>query len=93
MAQEVECWTLHLVGGVATTAEVWGLNPEEAGVSHLDLKPICGGVWINFHQNRLCLYDWEINVPLCRGRLINRYSQHIGKQREAFDDYPAIFIS
>ena len=28
--QEVECRTLHLVGSVATTTRVWGLNPEEA---------------------------------------------------------------
>ena len=41
MAQEVECWTLHLVGGVVTTTRVWGLNPEEAG---LRFKVIFGNV-------------------------------------------------
>ncbi len=29
VAQAVECWALHLVGGVVTTTRVWGLNPEE----------------------------------------------------------------
>ncbi len=30
LAQEVECWTPHLVGGVATSTRIWGLNLEEA---------------------------------------------------------------
>ena len=28
VAQEIECSTLNLVGGVATTIRVWGSNPE-----------------------------------------------------------------
>ncbi len=51
LAQKVECWSLHLVGGVATTTRVSGLNPEEAGVSHLNLTSICGAVWSNFSQD------------------------------------------
>ena len=44
VAQEVECWTLHLVGGVGTPTWVSGSNPGDAGVSHLNLKSICSGV-------------------------------------------------
>ena len=32
VSQEVEYWTLHLVGSVATSTRVWGSNPEDAGV-------------------------------------------------------------
>ena len=73
MAQEVECWTVHLVGGVATTTRVEGSNLEEADVSNLNQKLICGDVCSNFHQNtrgRYILFSMkfdlscEIPVPM-----------------------------
>ena len=54
MAQEVECWTLHLVGGVATTTRVYGSNPEEAGVSHLNLKLFVVVYVVTFIEINVC---------------------------------------
>ena len=60
VAKEIECWTLYLVGGVATTSSVQGLNSGEVSVSHLNLKLICGGVWRNFDQNKHLYFDWAM---------------------------------
>ena len=60
----VECWTLHLVGGVATSTRVWDSNPEEAGVPHFNLRIAeFGNFLANFHDKMEYV---EKNCRICR---------------------------